>query len=58
VRVVMTNSKFSGAVPGSFAYRHWPRVSGYVDIAPWMTKGANRIVLVHVDDKCTQSTLW
>ncbi len=54
----MTNSKFSGAVPGSFAYRHWPRVSGYVDIAPWMTKGANRIVLVHVDDKCTQSTLW
>lgn len=58
VRVVVTNSKFNGAVPGSFAYRQWPRVSGYVDIAKYMAKGNNRIVLVQVDDKCSQSTLW
>jgi hypothetical protein len=58
VRVVLTNSKFNGAVPNSFKYREWPRVSGSVDIAKYMAKGDNRVVLVHVDDKCTQSTLW
>ncbi len=58
MRVVLTNSKFRGVVPGSFMFRAFPKVSGYVDIAPWMAKGNNRIVLVQVDDKCSQSTLW
>jgi hypothetical protein len=58
VRVVITNAKFNGVVPNSMVYRMLPRKSGSANIAKYLAPGVNRIVLVHVDDKCKDSTLW
>jgi hypothetical protein len=58
VRVVIANAKFTGVVPNSLVYRKMPVKGGSVNIAKYLAPGANRIVLVHVDDKCSQSTLW
>lgn len=58
MRVVITNARFNGVVPNSLVYRKMPVKGGSVNIAKYLAPGANRIVLVHVDDKCSQSTLW